>query len=157
MTDTIIITLDDEQAQAAFGELLRRAEDTTGLMRRVAGHLEDVAEESFATERSPSGVPWVDLSEVTKASRAKRGHWPGSKLQVRGMLALSATSDYGRDYAQIGSNMPYARIQHEGGQAGRGNKVTIPARPYLGISPEAADAIRDDMVAWVDLNKPAEA
>lgn len=33
-----------------------------------------------------------------------------------------------------GSNKPYAAIHHLGGQAGRGKKVTIPARPYLPIN-----------------------
>ena len=151
--DRVFAQLGEALLQAAFGELIRRGEDASGLMRRVAGHLADVAEESFASERSPDGVPWVDLAELTKASRARRGHWPGQKLQVSGALAVSITTDYGRDWAQIGSNVPYARIQQEGGQAGRNRKVTIPAREYLGISPEAEEAIRDDMVAWVDLNR----
>lgn len=149
MSDNITITLDDEQAQAAFAELARRGTDMTGLMRRVAGHLADVAEESFAGERSPDGAPWVDLAELTKASRASRGSWPGQKLQVSGELAVSITTEYGRDFALIGSNAPYARIHQKGGQAGRNLKVAIPARPYLGISPEAEEAIRDDMMAWV--------
>lgn len=151
MTDTITITLDDEQAQAAFAKLVKRGTDMTGLMRKVAGHLADVAEESFATERSPDGVPWVDLSDMTVALRTRRGHWPGQKLQLSGVLAASITTNYGNDFAEIGSNVPYARIHQKGGQAGRGHKVAIPARPFLGISPEATDAIRDDMIAWVNL------
>lgn len=154
MTDTITVTLDDEQAQAAFAALIKRGLDTTELMRKAAGHLADVAEEAFATERSPDGVPWVDLAELTRAARARRGHWPGQKLQVIGTLAASVTTDYGNGWASIGSNVPYARIHQKGGRAGRGRKVDIPARPYLGVSPEALDAIRNDMVAWVDLNRP---
>ena len=119
-------------------------------MRKAAGHLADVAEEAFATERSPDGVPWVDLSAHTMAARAKRGHWPGQKLQVIGTLAVSVTTDYGNGWASIGSNVPYARIHQKGGPAGRGHKVNIPARPYSGVSPEALEAIRNDMVAWVD-------
>lgn len=158
MTDTITITLDDEQAQATFAELARRCTDMTGLMRKIGGHLADVAEESFATERSPDGVPWVDLSARTTAARAKRGYWPGQKLQVSGLLAASVTPQegalvIGRDFVQIGSNVPYARIQQKGGKAGRGHKVDIPARPFLGISAEAREAIQADMVAWVDLNR----
>ena len=34
----------------------------------------------------------------------------------------------------VGSNLAYARIHQKGGKAGRGKKVTIPARPYLGVS-----------------------
>ena len=153
MTDTITITLDDEQAQRAFAQMIQRAEDMTPLMRRIAGHLADVAEESFATEKSPDGVPWVDLAEITKVRRGERGHWPGQKLQVDGTLARSITTEFGRDYAQIGSNVPYARIHQLGGKAGRGRKVTILERPYLGVSAEARAEIAADAVAWLDLRR----
>jgi len=155
MTDTITISLDDEQAQAAFAELIRRGNDMTGLMRRAAGHLAAVAEESFATERAPDGAPWVDLSAITKALRTRRGAWPGKKLQDSGMLAASVFTRFGPTFAEIGSNVPYARIHQKGGNAGRGRKVAIPARPYLGVSPEALQAIRDDMLGWMDVNRPA--
>lgn len=153
MTDTITITLDDSAAQRTFEELIRRGQDTTDLMQRVAGHLADAAEESFATERSPDGVPWVDLTPSTKARRARQGHWPGPKLQVSNALVKSITVEFGRDYAQIGSNVPYARLHHKGGKAGRNHTATIPARPFLGISPEARDNIQEDMVRWVSLER----
>jgi phage virion morphogenesis protein len=45
----------------------------------------------------------------------------------------------------------YARIHQLGGKAGRGHAVTLPARPYIGISEddikEARAIIRDHMVA----------
>lgn len=168
MTDTIKITLDDAETQAAFAELNRRSTDMTELMRRITGHMADAAEDSFARQRSPDNVPWVDLSRFTKAARAKRGYAPGQKLQVRdlwewqklqvtGTLAASVTAQtartWGRDFAQIGSNVPYARIHQLGGKAGRNHKVTIPARPFLGLSSEAKQAIKADTIAWLDLNR----
>jgi len=33
--------------------------------------------------------------------------------------------------------------------------VTIPARPFLGVSPEAEEVILENVAAWVDLNRPA--
>ncbi|MBN0437970.1 phage virion morphogenesis protein, partial [Pseudomonas aeruginosa] len=47
----------------------------------------------------------------------------------------------------------YAAIQQLGGQAGRGRKVTIPARPYLPVlrngqlKPSARDAVLDVLLA----------
>jgi len=35
---------------------------------------------------------------------------------------------------RIGNNRIYGAIHQFGGQAGRGHKVTLPARPYLGIN-----------------------
>lgn len=139
MTDTFTITLDDEQARAAFADLVHRATDMTGLMRQVSGHLADVAKEAFATHSAPDGSPWVDLSEHTKAQRSKRGAWPGQMLIDSGVVAASITTDYGRDFAQIGSNVPYARIQHKGGRAGRGQ---IEATLLLGPSAMPVSRLR---------------
>ena len=51
MTETLTITLNDEQARAAFTDLVNRATDMTGLMRQVSGHL---AERGQALGRSHS-------------------------------------------------------------------------------------------------------
>lgn len=161
MTDTINITVDDAAARAVFAELVRRGTDMQPLLRKAVGHLVDVAEEAFDTERSPDGVPWVDLAARTIKAREKRGHWPGKKLQVRGTLALSIgelakSAQYGPNYVEVGSNLPYARIHQKGGQAGRGGRTRIPARPFLGLSDEAREAIQADMIEWVDLNRQVD-
>ena len=52
-------------------------------------------------------------------------------MHVEGQLASSVTTQYDDDSAVIGSNKDYARIHQLGGDAGRGKKVKIPARPYL--------------------------
>ncbi|POZ60820.1 phage virion morphogenesis protein [Chromobacterium alticapitis] len=57
-------------------------------------------------------------------------------LQDSGKLAASVHSRYGDDYALIGAGgIPYARIHQLGGKAGKGRKVSIPARPYLPFTP----------------------
>ena len=155
MTDAIKIIIDSQAAEASLAQLAERAADTTPLMRKIAGHLRDVAEESFATETAPDGTVWAKLSPLTVALRQRRGHWPGSILQVSGKLSASVTTDYGNGWAVIGSNRPYARIQHKGGQAGRGHKAHIPARPFLGVSDEAEEAIIDDVAAFFDLSAAA--
>jgi phage virion morphogenesis protein len=40
------------------------------------------------------------------------------------------------DKVVVGTNVVYAAIHHFGGQAGRGRKVTIPARPFMMIQDE---------------------
>ncbi len=52
-------------------------------------------------------------------------------LTVSAMLQNSVAVRILRDALQIGTNLIYAAIQQKGGKAGRGKKVTIPARPYL--------------------------
>lgn len=148
MTDTIQILIDSQPAEAALQTLGHKASDMSGLMQRIARHLADVAEESFATETSPDGIAWANLSPRTIARRKRRGHWPGPKLQVQGLLARSITTEHGKDYAQIGSNVPYARIQQKGGKTGRGYAATITARPFLGLSAEAEENIADEVSRW---------
>lgn len=93
------------------------------------------------------------MSPVTVAARAAKGRGAHPILQVTNALARSITTRADRDQAQIGSNLTYAAIQQLGGQAGRGRKVTIPARPYLPVlrsgqlKPSARDAVLDLLLA----------
>jgi phage virion morphogenesis protein len=154
---TLTITVDDADLRAAFARLAQLGADMTPIMKKAAGHLADAAEQAFEREASPSGVPWVDLKASTRRARAKRGHWPGKKLRVTGQLSSSVTPSFGPDFAQIGSNEPYARIQQVGGTIHRTHirsrqtigehDITIPARPFLGLSPEAQEAILADVQA----------
>ncbi|MDK4653337.1 phage virion morphogenesis protein, partial [Kingella kingae] len=77
-------------------------------------------------------------SESWGGDKWKETHHGGKKLQLSGQLAASLTTQSGNDFARIGSNKPYAAIHHIGGQAGRGRKVHIPARPYLPIDGSGA-------------------
>ena len=58
----------------------------------------------------------------------------GVPLIDSGRLRGSITHEASEDQVVIGTNVIYAAIQQFGGKAGRGHKVTIPARPYLGVS-----------------------
>ena len=51
----------------------------------------------------------------------------------------------------IGSSgsIPYAAIQQMGGQAGRGKKVTIPARPYLAMNSGDGLALAEQDRTWI--------
>lgn len=83
---------------------------------------------------------WADLAERTKAARAKKGKWPGKKLQMsQGGLAASISKSVQGNLVTVGTNKAYAAIHQFGGQAGRGRKVTIPARPFLVVQEEDAD------------------
>jgi len=98
--------------------------------------------------RLPSGK-WQDLAKPTKDQRAKIGKWPGKILQVNRNLLGSITPSYTSTTAVVGSSMPfgtgYAAIHQFGGKAGKGKKVTIPARPYLALNDEDIEDIKDDV------------
>ncbi|ROV54479.1 phage virion morphogenesis protein [Neisseria chenwenguii] len=118
------ISLDAEQLEHGLNRLLKNATDTRPMMRAIATEMVSLTEDNFENE-SWGGEKWK------QSQRAANG---GKTLQLTGQLAASISTKTGNGFAQIGSNKKYAAIHHLGGQAGRGRKVTIPARPYLPIN-----------------------
>ena len=79
------------------------------LMRAIAGALETETEKNFANQGRPR---WLGLSPRTLK---RRGGGRPIILQDTGRLASSISTDYGRDYARIGTNVVYAAIHQFGG------------------------------------------
>src|SRR3989339_368312 len=141
MTDSIEIKVDNQEILKALKRLSEKTKNLRPVMRNIAGIMMDSVEENFAQQGRPK---WKDLAEVTKKQRKKEGKWPGMILQKsQGGLADSISSDYGDDYAIVGTNKKYAAIHQFGGPAGRGKKVNIPARPYLTLGDTAVEEIKE--------------
>ena len=143
----------DDGVTAILGRIARGMHDARPLMRMIAGTLETETEKNFANEGRPR---WLGLAPATIKRRKKAGTWPGKMLQVSaGGLAASISTDYGSDFSRVSSNKPYALIQHKGGKAGRGLKVTIPARNYFpadgegNLSRDARIAILHDVRVYL--------
>ncbi len=132
MADNIEIRIDNKTVEDALLKVASKCEDMKPLMKNIAGIMADAVEENFEQEGRPD--KWQELSESTIKHRKKTKHWPGRILQVEGQLATSITTQYDNKSAVIGSNLAYAAIHQLGGQAGKGKKVTIPARPYLNLT-----------------------
>lgn len=141
----IIIGADEfKRRMAAIGQFARRPRLA---MKDMAAVLEDETEKNFAAEGRPK---WKELAPATQFHRVggAKGYNKHGELKARsqrilenmkilqdsGLLAASVHSQYGDDYTMIGAARPQARIQQLGGKAGKGRKVTIPARPYLPFS-----------------------
>lgn len=121
-------------------------------LRAIAGTLETEREKNFEAEGRPA---WQALAQATLDARAKRVNTTRSGKTKRGKLisasagnfrilqdtgALAASFASGADDNQAwdGSNLVYAAVQHFGGDAGRGRKVKIPARPILAVEPDGS-------------------
>lgn len=143
------VEIKDEGVGGMLGRLSGGFHDTTPLMRALAGALETVTEDNFAAQGRPR---WLGLSPATKKRRGAGAHMI---LQDTGRLAGSVSTDYGRDYARVGTNVVYAPIHQFGGKAGRGRKVTIPARPFLPVGkngelqPEARAVVLGEMQSYL--------
>ena len=110
-------------------------------MKNIAGIFAYSTEENFKEEGRPK---WQYLTESTKKQRKKKGTYPGLILQVTGQLASSVNTYYDNNSAVIGSNLDYAAIHQLGGQAGKGQKAEIPARPYLQLTDDDFAKIIDE-------------
>lgn len=119
------ISLDDSQFQHRLNQLLHNITHTTPMMKGIAQELENLSKENFANQAWGKDK-WKPSQAATKQNR--------NTLYARGELHDSIETRTGTHFAQIGSNMKYAAIHHIGGQAGRGKKFTLPARPYLPIN-----------------------
>lgn len=101
------------QGQQLLNQVVSKLGDATPVMREIAGMLETTTQLNFRNQGRPS---WLPLADSTRKQRLRRNK--GSSvlmiLQDSGMLANSITPNYGPDYAEIGTNVPYAAAQHLG-------------------------------------------
>ncbi len=68
---------------------------------------------------------------IIKELNKKKKGWNGLSR-----LLSPISTFYDNDSAVIGTNLDYAAIHQLGGQAGKNQSVTIPARPYLQLTDE---------------------
>lgn len=147
------IEIDDESIHRRLRHLLKATNDLTPLMREIGPLLEGAAQRAFAEERAPDGGGWARLSEVTIALREKAGRWPGKKLQASGELAQSISWLATTDSVTVGTNVIYAAVQQFGAKKrefkGKAPWGDIPPRPFLGVSDDNRDDIRELVVQYV--------
>lgn len=120
----IEIQLDDSRLKSSLSQLLRNARDTAPMMRGIAEELLNATKDNFANEAWGS-----DKWPKSKAAAQRKG----KTLYRSGELHDNITTQIGATFARIGSNLQYAAVHHLGGRAGRGRKLTLPARPYLPV------------------------
>ena len=147
----IDIEIDDREARAGLNRLVERGDNLTDAMRVIAGFLRESAEESFAREAAPDGTPWQPLAPATLSEKRKRGY-ADTILQRQGTLVDSIQTDWDRRSAVAGTNIAYAAIHQFGGDIEQSARsISIPARPFLGVSrryeDEIVGAIRDHLRA----------
>jgi len=126
------IKINTAEINLAFSRLIDASEQLEPAMRDIAGVLESAKDRAFSDEADPkTGELWAGLLPETIKKRSKTGNWPGPILQVSGALERSITTDYGNDFAVIGTNERYAGAHQHGA-----DKINLEARPFLGIGPE---------------------
>lgn len=147
------ITVKDEGVQTALKALALRVNNMKPVLQTLGVGITERAQQRFDNSTGPDGVKWKRLSDVTLGIFKER--LAGKKSNVKKNGALNAKGlrelinrrpliDSGQLQEQIEphatasgltvvANTEYAAIHQFGGKAGRGLKVTIPARPFLPV------------------------
>jgi len=134
------IELDVSFAAERFARLERTVADSLldAIGELVVGQIKERID---TDKRSPEGVAWPAWSDVYAATR--KGSQ--SLLLGEGNLQGSIAAVRRGDAVAVGSGSEYAAIHQFGGDTSRGHPP-IPARPYLGLSPEDRRAI-DELIS----------
>ena len=129
----IKITFNDIQAAAKLHSIAQQLQHPRKLYGVLGETLKKIHAERFKQEVDPDGNKWKPLSPKTLARKKKKGK-STKILRQDGYLSDKTAYNYNDQNVEFGSDAKYARLHQFGGKAGRGGKVTIPARPWLGIS-----------------------
>ncbi|MXS82271.1 phage virion morphogenesis protein [Nitrosomonas oligotropha] len=152
MSVTYRIEYDDSAVQAVLNRLIATGQSPRDVMQEIAAYGENSTQRRFADGQAPDGTSWKPSWRAMDKG--------GKTLIDSSRLLGSITGDSGDDFAEWGSNVIYAAIHQFGGEirpkskkalffrtpSGGGRsmkKVTIPARPYLGINQKDEENIID--------------
>ncbi|MFZ4702849.1 MAG: phage virion morphogenesis protein [Candidatus Methylumidiphilus sp.] len=136
------LKVDIQPALAALQRLAQKVEHIGPALREIGEDLTEATKKRFESSKSPDGDTWAANKPSTLA------HKPGTRPLVGetgGQAALSTSIDYqvNGDTLEVGSGLEYAAMQQFGGTKAQFPNLwgDIPARPYLGLSAEDAQAI----------------
>ena len=87
-------------------------------------------------------------AELARRLRQMQDLTPFHRLVGEHMM-VSLDERFQTETAPDGAPVVYAAIHHFGGKAGRGRKVTIPARPTLGLSADDQTAVAEIAGDWL--------
>lgn len=142
------IELRDNGGMRVLERLAALMNDTTPLTRQVSEALRQSTEKGIAAEVDPAtGRAWAPLAASTLRRRAKTGQGSGHQTDA---LFRSLNVGCSRESAWIGSTLPQAVTQQFGARRGAFGRLPngrplpwgdIPARPFLGLSPDTENAI----------------
>ena len=129
----IKISLNDTQAVEKLHRIANQLQHPHKLYGVLGETLKKIHTERFKQEVDPEGNNWQSLSPKTLTRKQKKGK-STKILRQGGYLSDKTAYNYNDQNVEFGSDAKYARLHQFGGKAGRGKKVTIPKRPWLGVN-----------------------
>ncbi|MCY1648180.1 phage virion morphogenesis protein [Caulobacter sp. SL161] len=143
MSVALTITFDDLGVTSGLRRMQARADDLRPVLADIGAELESSTVKRFVTNVAPDGVPWPPSARAKEKPLTRT-------LVLTGDLRDSIHYVVESDAVEVGSALVYAGIHQVGGTITAKGKalaftlfngafvmtksVTIPARPYLGMS-----------------------
>jgi len=146
-------------ADGKLDDLQALLDDLTPVMNDIGQFLVMSTQDRMAEGKSPDGTPFAPRSPVTLAAYERRKQKPGAHpLWLTGTMRRGIHHAYDRDSVSVGSGAIQAAVMQFGAAQGAfgawmgKDKLgrdhfhhlpwgTIPARPFLGVSPSDEDGI----------------
>lgn len=119
----------------AIGNAVKKMASRKALMASVGEALVSGTIQRFDRQENPKGQKWQPSRRAVEQG--------GQTLSDTGRLRKSIDYAATPKEVMVGSNAAYARIHQMGGKTGKGHKVTMPARPFLGVSDADMDEVRE--------------
>ena len=119
---------DNGEFQAILDALSKASmPDLKAIADMAGGELAYISEKAFEHEKDPvTEKNWEPLKRPNESGKILQG----KPTHLARTLIWEGFPD---GSVIFGSNVEYARIHQKGGEAGRGKKSLIPARPYMGV------------------------
>ena len=132
----ITLSIDSSVIKAKLEQL--KNIDTKPLMQQIATDMKNQVDMRFRKCEDPDGVKWAELSPATIAQRRNGSSKP---LNDTGGTKGSITAYSDETQAVVGTNKKVdkagkvsAAVHNFGAKTGRGRKVTLPQRRFIGFS-----------------------
>lgn len=132
----ITLSIDSSAIRAKLEKLKNM--DTKPLMEQIATDMKNQVDMRFRKCEGPDGVKWPELSPATIAQRRNGSSKP---LNNTGGTKGSITAYSDETQAVVGTNKKVdkgekvsAAVHNFGAKTGRGRKVTLPQRRFIGFS-----------------------
>lgn len=129
----INVKIADAEVKALLTRLRERVEDLTPVMNTIG----QIVRTSVGKNFEAGGRP--DRWQPSQRATREVGLTLVDSARLKNSINAKATSKQ----VAIGTNVIYGAIHQLGGKAGRGKKVSIPARPFLAVQAED----------WTEINK----
>jgi len=164
------VKIDDLAVREFLKKAAAASQDLSPAMKNIGDYMLLRTAERFAGQHDPDGKSWKQLAYHTlmggyKKTKFKQkggltkgfsGYLAARQILMKSGHLSQVAYKEAADSVKIGTTPPskfYAAIQQFGGKAGRGHKVTIPARPYLGINADDAQEASRIVTEFIGLTK----